>query len=180
MSLEPASMLCGSPQWHVGLEGGVFLSKAKANHCAWMALSACATARCSLYHEWPGPTTCLVLPAAEGRSLSLSLSSSLFLSIRVYTPVHGVHHSHRYGLGQILIKQEKYVEALAHFELACKINPASSVLRCCCGSALHKMGRLDEAARQLKVRVRKSVCCWCWGSGGGGGGGGAGGVTQRY
>jgi tetratricopeptide (TPR) repeat protein len=59
----------------------------------------------------------------------------------------------RYGLGQILIKQEKYGEALAHFEMACRINPASSVLRCCCGLALNKMGRLDEAVRQLKVRA---------------------------
>jgi predicted Zn-dependent protease len=58
----------------------------------------------------------------------------------------------RYGLGQILIKQEKHADALGHFELACRINPASSVLRCCCGLALHKMGRLDEAARQLRVR----------------------------
>lgn len=58
----------------------------------------------------------------------------------------------RYGLGQILIKQEKHADALGHFELACRINPASSVLRCCCGLALHKMGRLDEATRQLRVR----------------------------
>lgn len=51
------------------------------------------------------------------------------------------------------MKQEKYAEALGHFELACRVNPASSVLRCCCGLALHKMGGLDEAVRQLKV-------CW--------------------
>lgn len=49
------------------------------------------------------------------------------------------------------MKQEKYAEALGHFELACRVNPASSVLRCCCGLALHKMGGLDEAVRQLKV-----------------------------
>lgn len=49
------------------------------------------------------------------------------------------------------MKQEKFAEALGHFELACRINPASSVLRCCCGLALHKMGGLDEAVRQLKV-----------------------------
>lgn len=69
----------------------------------------------------------------------------------------------RYGLGQILMKQEKFEEALGHFELACKINPASSVLRCCCGSALHKMGRLEEAAQQLKVSVLvlyAGVCTW--------------------
>lgn len=57
----------------------------------------------------------------------------------------------RYGLGQIMMKQEKFAEALGHFELACTINPASSVLRCCCGLALNKMGRLEEAARQLRV-----------------------------
>lgn len=62
-------------------------------------------------------------------------------------------HLCRYGLGQILIKQEKHTDALGHFELACRINPASSVLRCCCGLALHKMGRLDEATRQLRVRA---------------------------
>lgn len=59
----------------------------------------------------------------------------------------------RYGIGQILVKQEKYGEALAHFELGAKINPASSVLRCCCGLALHKMDRLEDAARHLKVSV---------------------------
>lgn len=59
----------------------------------------------------------------------------------------------RYGLGQVLLKQEKHGEALAHFELAGGINPASSVLRACCGSALANMGRLDAAAMQLKVRA---------------------------
>lgn len=59
--------------------------------------------------------------------------------------------AHRYGLGQLYMKQEKYVEALAQFQMAAKINTASSVLRCCCGSALRKMNQLPEALKQLKV-----------------------------
>eukprot|EP00878_Enallax_costatus_P038838 GHUV01044314.1.p1 GENE.GHUV01044314.1~~GHUV01044314.1.p1 ORF type:complete len:109 (+),score=14.91 GHUV01044314.1:594-920(+) len=60
----------------------------------------------------------------------------------------------RYGLGQIYMKQEKYMEALTHFDLATRINPSSSVLRCCCGTALRRMNRLEDALKQLEVRVR--------------------------
>lgn len=63
------------------------------------------------------------------------------------------HYHAMYGLGQIMMKQEKFAEALGHFELGCTINPASSVLRCCCGLALNKMGRLEEAARQLRAAI---------------------------
>eukprot|EP00879_Flechtneria_rotunda_P032571 GHRR01035799.1.p1 GENE.GHRR01035799.1~~GHRR01035799.1.p1 ORF type:complete len:408 (+),score=197.72 GHRR01035799.1:218-1441(+) len=71
---------------------------------------------------------------------------------------HALRNDHRhynalYGLGQIYTKQEKHTEALVHFELAAKINPSSSVLRCCCGIALKKMGRLGEALTQLKAAI---------------------------
>jgi predicted Zn-dependent protease len=49
------------------------------------------------------------------------------------------------------MKQEKAAEALTHYQQAARINPGSSVLRCCCGSALRKMNHLAEALRQLKV-----------------------------
>lgn len=62
----------------------------------------------------------------------------------------------RYGLGQIYMKQEKYEAALKHFSLAAHINPNSSVLRCCCGTAFRRMNRLEDALKQLKVTV--SVC----------------------
>eukprot|EP00775_Hariotina_reticulata_P006606 gene6606-6834_t len=65
------------------------------------------------------------------------------------------HYNAMYGLGQIYLKQEKYLEALVHFEHACSINPSSSVLRCCCGIALRKMNRLDEALQQLRVAVTR-------------------------
>lgn len=60
-------------------------------------------------------------------------------------------------MGQIYMKQEKYVEALTHFNLAARINPTSSVLRCCCGTALRRMDRLEEALKQLKVGVGVGV-----------------------
>jgi hypothetical protein len=71
-------------------------------------------------------------------------------------------------VGQVLLRQEKFAEALGHFRAAAAIHPASSVLRCCCGAALHKMGRLEEAAQQLRVRGWPAVCggvvcvpVWC-------------------
>jgi predicted Zn-dependent protease len=70
----------------------------------------------------------------------------LFLSFVVTSAI-----CNRYGLGQICMKQEKAAEALAHYQQAARINPGSSVLRCCCGSALRKMNHLAEALRQLKV-----------------------------
>ncbi len=57
----------------------------------------------------------------------------------------------RYGMGQIFFRQEKYDTALTHFRKASTINPASSVLRCYCGMALHKLKRLDEALVLLQV-----------------------------
>lgn len=57
------------------------------------------------------------------------------------------------------MKQEKYIEALTHFDLAARINPSSSVLRCCCGTALRRMCRLEDALKQLKVRCRYHQKC---------------------
>lgn len=64
-----------------------------------------------------------------------------------------------YGLGQVALKQEKLPEALAHFEAAAAIHPGSSVLRCCAGATLRRMGRLHEAARQLRVRATGAMQC---------------------
>lgn len=58
-----------------------------------------------------------------------------------------------YGIGQIFLRQEKYDMALQHFQAASSINTTSSVLRCYCGMALHKMGRLAEALRLLQEAI---------------------------
>ena len=57
----------------------------------------------------------------------------------------------RYGVGQIYFRQEKYEMAEYHFRRSLLINQRSSVLRCYVGSALHKIGRAQDALDQLQV-----------------------------
>lgn len=58
--------------------------------------------------------------------------------------------AHRYGLGQIYFREEKYDMALQHFRMAGAVNGASSVLRCYQGMALAKMRRYPEALALLQ------------------------------
>jgi tetratricopeptide (TPR) repeat protein len=57
----------------------------------------------------------------------------------------------RYGIGQILFREEQYDKALQHFRMAAGINSRSSVLACYQGMALAKLGRHSEALSLLQV-----------------------------
>lgn len=64
--------------------------------------------------------------------------------------------STRYGLGQVLFRQEKYADALYHFKTAVGINPRSSVLHCYVGMAMHRsmpdrVQHTKEALTRLQV-----------------------------
>lgn len=64
----------------------------------------------------------------------------------------------RYGIGQVFLREEKFSEALAHFQAAAAVNPGSSVLACYCGVAAHRMGNLKAALAHLSVsRARKAA-----------------------
>ncbi|QDZ20960.1 cell division cycle protein 27-like protein [Chloropicon primus] len=65
------------------------------------------------------------------------------------------HYNAWYGIGQIYYKQEKYEMTEYHYRRALEINRNSSVLRCCLGKTLHKMGCTDEALELLDEAVTK-------------------------
>ena len=65
------------------------------------------------------------------------------------------HYNAWYGIGQIYYKQEKYEMTEYHYRRALEINRNSSVLRCCLGKTLHKMGCTDEALDLLDEAVAK-------------------------
>eukprot|EP00877_Chromochloris_zofingiensis_P008854 jgi/Chrzof1/4221/Cz14g03180.t1 len=75
------------------------------------------------------------------------------MAYRTALRADGRHYNAFYGIGQIFLRQEKYDMALQHFQAASSINTTSSVLRCYCGMALHKMGRLAEALRLLQEAI---------------------------
>ena len=64
------------------------------------------------------------------------------------------HYNAWYGIGAVLMRQEKYDLAEYHFRRALAINPRSSVLHCCLGQALHKLGRAPEALPVLDAAVK--------------------------
>lgn len=63
------------------------------------------------------------------------------------------HYNAWYGIGQIYFKQEKHEMTEYHFRRALSINKHSSVLRCCLGKTLHKMGCTEEALQLLDEAV---------------------------
>lgn len=65
------------------------------------------------------------------------------------------HYNAWYGIGQIYYKQEKYEMTEYHYRRALEINRNSSVLRCCLGKTLHKMGCTDEALELLDEAVTR-------------------------
>ena len=65
------------------------------------------------------------------------------------------HYNAWYGIGQIYFKQEKFEMTEYHYRRALEINRNSSVLRCCLGKTLHKMGCTDEALELLDEAVSK-------------------------
>ena len=65
------------------------------------------------------------------------------------------HYNAWYGIGQIYYKQEKYEMTEYHYRRALEINRNSSVLRCCLGKTLHKMGCTDESLDLLDEAVAK-------------------------
>lgn len=81
---------------------------------------------------------------------------------------------HRYGMGQIYLRQEKYKQAEQHFAKALQLHPGSSVLRCYMASAQAKQGKTGEALSHLEVGgvvglsrsccgpplVGVCMCCW--------------------
>jgi Flp pilus assembly protein TadD len=59
----------------------------------------------------------------------------------------------RYGIGQIYLRQEKYADALHHFQLALRLKPQGSILHHCCGTALARLGRAQEALAAYSAAV---------------------------
>jgi anaphase-promoting complex subunit 3 len=59
----------------------------------------------------------------------------------------------RYGIGQIHLRQEKYADALHHFQLALRLKPQGSILHHCCGTALARLGRAQEALAAYSAAV---------------------------
>ncbi len=63
------------------------------------------------------------------------------------------HYNAWYGLGSVLMKQEKYELGEYHFKRALAINGRSSVLHCCLASALHAQKRNAEALISLNESI---------------------------
>jgi len=61
------------------------------------------------------------------------------------------HYNAWYGLGSIYHRQERYELAEYHFRRALGINPASSVLHCYLGMALHAQNSASKTAEALEV-----------------------------
>ncbi len=72
---------------------------------------------------------------------------------RVALGVDMRHYNAWYGLGAVLMRQEKYELAEYHFRRALEIHPRSSVLHCCQGQALHALGRAPDALAALDAAV---------------------------
>lgn len=64
---------------------------------------------------------------------------------------------HRYGLGMIFYKQEKYDQAEYHFKRALAINAASPVLQCHVAMAMHAQRKSPQALAILN-KVRCKAC----------------------
>jgi tetratricopeptide (TPR) repeat protein len=65
------------------------------------------------------------------------------------------HYNALYGLGQILLRQERPEQAVHKFAEASKISPGSSVLQCYLGIALARLGRHEQAIRVLQQAVQR-------------------------
>lgn len=83
------------------------------------------------------------------------------------------HYNALYGLGQILLRQERPEQAVHKFAEASKISPGSSVLQCYLGIALARLGRHEQAIRVLQQAVqrdpRNPLARWAAGAGAGAG-----------
>lgn len=57
-------------------------------------------------------------------------------------------------LGNIATKDEKYADALAHYEAAAKLNPGHAGVQNACGRTLAKLGRKDEARARFEAALK--------------------------
>lgn len=57
-------------------------------------------------------------------------------------------------LGNIAAKDEKYAEALAHYEAAAQLKPDHAGIQVGCGRVLAKLGRKDEARRRFEAALK--------------------------
>jgi anaphase-promoting complex subunit 3 len=64
------------------------------------------------------------------------------------------HYNAWYGLGSIYYRQERYELAEFHFRRALGINPASSVLHCYLGMALHAQANASKSSEALDVLMK--------------------------
>lgn len=64
------------------------------------------------------------------------------------------HYNAWYGLGSIYYRQERYELAEFHFRRALGINPASSVLHCYLGMALHAQANSSKSSEALDVLMK--------------------------